>query len=169
MRSARRWHHDAWYAMQDLTLPLISLFTGRGFDRVIRETFQSGPQRIEDLWLRCCATTAVSALAACTKHHKSIWWSSFYVRILRKFLRSRLPHAVVAVRSYFCVTTNLSKGEPAAHCRGKLWRLVRASMTIVGLVPPVFYQGDLLIDGGYLNNMPVDVMHAMGMRVGFAH
>ncbi len=66
------------------------------------------------------------------------------------------------MRSYFCVTTNLSKGEPAAHCRGKLWRLVRASMTIVGLVPPVFYQGDLLIDGGYLNNMPVDVMHAMG-------
>ena len=44
------------------------------------------------------------------------------------------------VCSYFCVTTNLSKGEPAAHCRGKLWRLVRASMTIVGLVPPVFYQ-----------------------------
>ena len=44
------------------------------------------------------------------------------------------------VHSYFCVTTNLSKGEPAAHCRGKLWRLVRASMTIVGLVPPVFYQ-----------------------------
>ena len=28
----------------------------------------------------------------------------------------------------------------------------------------VFRQGDLLIDGGYLNNMPVDVMHAMGER-----
>jgi hypothetical protein len=41
-------------ALQDLTLPLISLFTGRGFDNVIRETFKSGPQRIEDLWLRCC-------------------------------------------------------------------------------------------------------------------
>ena len=27
----------------------------------------------------------------------------------------------------------------------------------------VVTQGDLLIDGGYLNNMPVDVMHAMGM------
>ena len=37
---------------QDLTLPLISLFTGRGFDKVIQETFESGPQRIEDLWLR---------------------------------------------------------------------------------------------------------------------
>ena len=45
----------AWPVLQDLTLPLISLFTGRGFDNVIRETFKSGPQRIEDLWLRCCS------------------------------------------------------------------------------------------------------------------
>lgn len=64
--------------------------------------------------------------------------------------------------SYFCVTTNLSKGDPAVHRAGPLWLLVRASMTIVGLVPPVFYDGDLLIDGGYTANIPVDVMHAQG-------
>ena len=29
-------------------------------------------------------------------------------------------------------------------------------------VPPIFEDGDLLIDGGYLNNIPVDVMHAQG-------
>lgn len=66
------------------------------------------------------------------------------------------------VCSYFCVTTNLSRGEAAVHSDGLLWKLVRASMTIVGLVPPVFEQGDLLIDGGYLNNIPVDVMHQKG-------
>ena len=60
------------------------------------------------------------------------------------------------------MTTNLSKGEPTYHEAGTLWRLVRASMTIVGLVPPVYEDGDLLVDGGYLNNMPVDVMHSMG-------
>ena len=31
--------------------------------------------------------------------------------------------------------------------QGTLWRLVRASMTIVGLLPPVFEDGDLLVDG----------------------
>ena len=46
------------------------------------------------------------------------------------------------------MTTNLSKGDPSVHRAGPLWLLVRASMTIVGLVPPVFYEGDLLIDGG---------------------
>lgn len=35
------------------------------------------------------------------------------------------------------------------HEHGLLWRLVRASMTIVGLVPPVYHEGDLLVDGGY--------------------
>ncbi len=48
----RRREHRLFGVPQDLTLPLISLFTGRGFDAVIQETFESGPQRIEDLWLR---------------------------------------------------------------------------------------------------------------------
>lgn len=42
---------------------------------------------------------------------------------------------------------------------------VRASMTIVGLLPPVWENGCLLVDGGYMNNMPVDVMRlAMGVE-----
>ncbi|GAB4820172.1 hypothetical protein N2152v2_007218 [Parachlorella kessleri] len=100
----------------DLTLPLISVFTGSGFDAVVREALSHGPQRIEDLW------------------HK-----------------------------FFCVSTNLSKGAPSVHETGLLWKLVRASMTIVGLVPPVYEEGDLLVDGGYLNNIPVDVMRSLGV------
>ena len=34
------------------------------------------------------------------------------------------------------------------HTTGLLWRLIRASMTIVGMVPPVYEDGDLLVDGG---------------------
>ena len=59
---------------------------------------------------------------------------------------------------YFCVSTNLSKGEPSVHEYGPLSHFVRASMTVVGLLPPVYNDGDLLVDGGYLNNIPVDVM-----------
>ncbi len=66
-------------------------------------------------------------------------------------------------RSFFCMTTNLTRGEPTVHTEGLLWKLVRASMTIVGLVPPVTECGELLIDGGYLNNMPVDVMRGLGV------
>jgi lysophospholipid hydrolase len=35
-----------------------------------------------------------------------------------------------------------------------------------GLAPPVYEQGDLLVDGGYLNNIPVDVMRSLGFGTG---
>lgn len=40
------------HLLSDLTLPLISVFSGAGFDRVVRESFSHGAQHIEDLWLR---------------------------------------------------------------------------------------------------------------------
>lgn len=45
------------HLLSDLTLPIISVFSGAGFDRIIRESFQHGAGRIEDLWLRCAAQT----------------------------------------------------------------------------------------------------------------
>ena len=64
------------------------------------------------------------------------------------------------------VTTNLSAGAPQTHLRGTLWRAVRASMTIVGLVPPVIDdRGQLLCDGGYSDNLPVGAMRALGVSV----
>jgi predicted acylesterase/phospholipase RssA len=65
---------------------------------------------------------------------------------------------------FFCVSTNLSKSQVQVHQLGPLWQLVRASMTIVGMVPPVIREGEMLVDGGYLNNMPVDVMHSLGVH-----
>ena len=97
--------------MKDLTLPVLSLFAGKGFSALVADCLKYGPENIEDLWLR-----------------------------------------------FFCVSTNVSRGEPSVHEWGPLATLVRASMTVVGLLPPVYHEGDLLVDGGYLNNIPVDVM-----------
>lgn len=65
---------------------------------------------------------------------------------------------------FFCVSTNLSRAQVQVHQVGRLWQFVRASMTIVGMIPPVFSNGDMLVDGGYLNNQPVDVMHGLGVQ-----
>lgn len=39
---------------------------------------------------------------------------------------------------------------------GSLWRYVRASMTLSGYLPPLCdpKDGNLLMDGGYINNLP---------------
>ena len=61
---------------------------------------------------------------------------------------------------YFCVTTNLTRSALDVHRSGVAWRYVRASMSLTGFLPPLCDQGQLLVDGGYLNNLPADVMHA---------
>jgi len=41
--------------------------------------------------------------------------------------------------------------------RGPLWKLVRASGSLPLLWPPVWHEGDLLVDGGILNYLPAEV------------
>jgi NTE family protein len=63
---------------------------------------------------------------------------------------------------YFCVSTNLTRAEVVVHRRGEVERWVGASMRLPGIVPPVVENGDLLVDGGVLNNLPIDVMRRQG-------
>ena len=69
---------------------------------------------------------------------------------------------------YFCMSTNLSRAESVVLDRGPLWRAVRTSSSVPGLLPPIAHSGDLFVDGGLLNNLPADVMrqHGAGIVVG---
>lgn len=59
---------------------------------------------------------------------------------------------------YFCVSTNITTARVNVHRRGNLARAARASVAIPGVLPPVPAGEDLLVDGGVLNNLPLDVM-----------
>jgi len=63
---------------------------------------------------------------------------------------------------FFCVSSNLTTGRIAVHQQGPLWRWLRASVAIPGVLPPVFQGGEVFVDGGAMNNLPVDVMRAKG-------
>ena len=64
--------------------------------------------------------------------------------------------------SFFCVSTNLTRAELNIHRQGSLRHWVSASMRIPGVVPPVVENGDLLVDGGVLDNLPIGVMRRLG-------
>lgn len=64
--------------------------------------------------------------------------------------------------NYFCVTTNITHSRLEIHTSGYFWRYVRASMSLSGYLPPLCDDGDLLLDGGYLNNLPGDIIRSMG-------
>lgn len=59
---------------------------------------------------------------------------------------------------FFCVSTNLSGVGPHVHERGQLWRALAASCSIPGIFPPRREGADQLVDGGVVDNLPIDVM-----------
>jgi NTE family protein len=62
-------------------------------------------------------------------------------------------------RPYFAVSSNLTSGRLQLHDRGPLWRALRASVAIPGLLPPVIEEGgEVLVDGAVMNNLPTATM-----------
>ncbi|MBL8298242.1 MAG: patatin-like phospholipase family protein [Rhodanobacteraceae bacterium] len=59
---------------------------------------------------------------------------------------------------YFAVSANLTSGDAVTHRTGPLWYWLRASSAIPGVLPPVFHEGQVLVDGAVINNLPTDVM-----------
>src|SRR5262249_44568063 len=58
--------------------------------------------------------------------------------------------------------SDIVSGESVVLSSGDLAMAIRASVAIAPLFSPVEYQGRLLSDGGYLNNIPVNVVRDMG-------
>ncbi|MGH8142812.1 MAG: patatin-like phospholipase family protein [Steroidobacteraceae bacterium] len=63
------------------------------------------------------------------------------------------------------VATNLLTGDPTVLGAGDLATAMRASMAVPGVFAPVEYHGQILADGGLVDNLPVDVARAMGVDV----
>ncbi len=66
---------------------------------------------------------------------------------------------------FFAVSTDLSNGVCRVHRSGLVSDVLRATISLPGILPPVVLNGDVLVDGGVLNNFPVDVM--LGLHRGF--
>jgi NTE family protein len=69
----------------------------------------------------------------------------------------KLPFAAVA--------TDLNKGTRVVLDRGSVAKAVHASSAIPGVFEPVDYQGRLLVDGGVMDNIPIDVARERGADI----
>jgi len=55
---------------------------------------------------------------------------------------------------FFCVATNMTTVEAVILDRGPLWWAIRASLSIPGIFTPVVAEGEILVDGGVMDNFP---------------
>ena len=84
--------------------------------------------------------------------------------------RATLPMATVARFDelpipFRAVATDLETGATVVMDSGDLTTALRASMSAPGLFAPVERDGRLLVDGGLVENLPIDVVRAMGVDV----
>ena len=93
-------------------------------------------------------------------------WTLPRVALIRSRRAERMLHRVFGElqveelpRPLYTVSADLLSSEIVVHRRGPLLEAVGISMSIPGLVPPVVRHGRLLVDGGVLNNLPVDLMY----------
>lgn len=103
-----------------MTFPILSFFNGYSFSRAVSDAFGESVQIEVNLRLAILP------------------WSSAIKRRLQDLW---LP--------FFSVATNIGRSNSMPMRRGPLWKLVRASMSLMGLLPPVIYHGDVLVDGTF--------------------
>jgi predicted acylesterase/phospholipase RssA/CRP-like cAMP-binding protein len=78
---------------------------------------------------------------------------------LNEVLRRHLPMDIEDLwLPFFAVSSDLSANKVRVHDHGPLWQAIRASVSLPAILPPTLESGHLLIDGGVLNNLPIDVM-----------
>jgi NTE family protein len=59
---------------------------------------------------------------------------------------------------FWCASTDLLRRESVVHRTGSLALAVRASLSLPGIFPPVRDGDRLLVDGGVIDNLPVEIM-----------
>ena len=87
-------------------------------------------------------------------------------------LLSKLTHKVRYIKDFdklpipfLCVATDIEKGEPVILRSGYLAQAMLASSAFPSLFSPVEIDGRLLIDGGVINNYPVEEVRNMGADI----
>ncbi len=66
---------------------------------------------------------------------------------------------------FACVAAEMKTAEEVVLSKGTVPQAIRASMAIPGIFKPIRINGRSLVDGGMVNNLPVDVVRRMGADI----
>ena len=66
---------------------------------------------------------------------------------------------------FFCIATNIETGQAVILDKGNLAQAVTASSAFPSLFKPIIINNQILIDGGVVNNYPIDELKAKGVDI----
>jgi predicted acylesterase/phospholipase RssA/CRP-like cAMP-binding protein len=151
-------HLGVLQALEEHGVP-IDMIGGSSMGSVIAAGYATGgsPRELADVSRRLFATYKPF------REYTLPLISVFRGRRLDRMLRQQFGDANIedCWLGYFCMSTDLTAGEPRVHASGSLFTAVRASISIPGVLPPVIDGDRLLVDGGMVDNLPGDVMRGL--------
>ena len=83
--------------------------------------------------------------------------SMLHINGIKDFAKLPIP--------FFCMATNIETGQVVMLEKGNLAQAVMASSALPSLFQPVIIDDQVLIDGGVVNNYPIDELKAKGVDV----
>jgi NTE family protein len=93
--------------------------------------------------------------------------SLFRGRHVMELLRSAFGDKDIEdlILPFYCVSANLTTSHADVHTTGRAWRWLRASVSLPGVLPPFTDAGQVHVDGGVIDNLPVREMRRMGRGI----
>ncbi|MBT8205548.1 MAG: patatin-like phospholipase family protein [Eudoraea sp.] len=157
----------ALYASGYSATELDSLFRNTDLGALIQDTFPRGAKSFyekEDseryaltLPFNDFKITVPQGLSGGQNIYTELVGLLYHVRNVRDFNELPIP--------FFCMATDIETGTEVKLNRGYLPEAITASGSLPSLFEPIEVDGRVLIDGGVLNNYPVEEVRAMGADV----
>jgi len=142
--------------------------SGTSMGCAIAAAYASGlsPTDLEEIALELATARKLWGLVDLTLPRKGLFQGERLLAFFEEHLKGctfddlRVPLILVAV--------DLNSGKEVQLRTGSVAEAVRATISIPGLLAPVELNGQRLVDGALLNNVPVDVVRQMGADVTLA-
>ena len=139
--------------------------TGTSMGGVIAAGYAAGlsPDDLEQIALEYGSIRKLWRLADPTLPRRGLFQGERLLAFFEKHMQGqtfadlRVPLTLIAV--------DLNSGKEVHMREGSVAEAVRATISIPGLLAPVERNGQRLVDGGLLNNLPVDEVQAMGADI----
>ena len=139
--------------------------TGTSMGGVIAAGYAAGlsPDDLEQIALKYASVRKLWGLADPTLPRRGLFQGERLLTFFDKQMKGctfadlRVPLTLIAV--------DLNNGQEVHLREGSVAEAVRATVSVPGLLAPVENNGQRLVDGGLLNNVPVDVVRNMGSDV----
>ncbi len=154
-------HIGVLKVLEEAEIPIHAV-TGTSAGGLIGALYAAGvsPQQMEEEALRMASPRRLLPFLNRALPFRGILSAQKVAEYLESFLddltfdQLRIPLAVVAV--------DLNSGQKVVLNEGRVVDAVRATTALPGLISPVERDGQLLVDGGLLDNLPADVARRMG-------